>query len=347
MKIRPFYNCYLLRHGKLFIFMMLCGLLLPAVSGSVDKERFEPYIEKHANGWIDWKNGKIYGIGRGYLYKNASSRPRAQAAASVVASGNILKLAAGLHLDDKNTLKALGKGRVVVHLKAFMRDSTYKSVFVDNVKKPYYEVTKVAQIKGIQGLTAKLLTHLKSTKIWKDFPIKPLISKLDDEDQPWLVVDARDLDTDKKVEPALFPKIKSETGETVYELKEIEEAALINRGMMQYVVSSESKDELRSDRGSIERILARAGFLLPVQEAHATNSRKRKKRGRFIVADAQQVEGLAKTNLVISEQDAQKLKAEDRASQILKKCRVIVIVSSPIGGIEGKVPRYLASAPRF
>jgi hypothetical protein len=168
---------------------------------------------------------------------------------------------------------------------------------------------------------------------------------LNDDDKPWLVLDARNLGMGQKVEPALFPKIKSASGETIYELKEVDKAALANRGMMKYVVSDESREELRSDAGSIERILARAGILFPVQEAFAAQKTKRRKRNKLIVKKVEKLQGLAKTNLVISENDARHLKAEDRASQILKKCRVIIIVSSSIAGIEGKIKHFLAMAP--
>jgi len=55
-----------------------------------------------------------------------------------------------------------------------------------------------------------------------------------------------------------------------------------------------------------------------------------------------QAQGLMKTNLVISEADAKEIQKENASSQILKKCRVIVVVSASLGGIEGRVPANLA-----
>jgi hypothetical protein len=46
---------------------------------------------------------------------------------------------------------------------------------------------------------------------------------------------------------------------------------------------------------------------------------------------------MAHTNAVISNHDAQRLRQEDAASKILKECRVIIITSVPIGGIEDKL----------
>ncbi|MBU0483556.1 MAG: hypothetical protein KKB30_03475 [Proteobacteria bacterium] len=339
LPVKPF------RLFRIWLLTALALLCLPVISGSVDANRFGSYIERHANGWIDWQEGLIYGIGRGYLDKNNNSRPRAQGAANVLASASILKLAAGVHLDERETLETLGKGRVVIQLKAFMRDRQHKSSFIDDVKEPYFEVINVASMKGISGLTARLLTHLKDQDPeWKDFPIPtgPRQSEFtpNDEDQPWLVLDARNLPDNQQVQPSIFPKVVNENGEAIYSLQEVEEAALLNRGMMRYVVSDESPEDLRSGPDSIERIMARAQ-IWPVSEAMAATE-KREKRRKYIVQEVKQVQGLAKTNLLVSAADARELKAEDVSSQILKKCRVIVVVSSPVGGIEGGLGQKLA-----
>jgi len=341
---------------------LLCTLCLPGISASVDEKSFDSFIEKHANGWIDWDKGLIYGIGRGYLKKNRNNRPLSQGVAGVLASGSIVKLASGIHLDDARTLESLGSDRVTIKLEAFLRDKEYQSKFLDDGNDPYYEVIKVAEMKGVSGLTAKLLKHLNAVPTWQDYPIRPLKprAELDDGDQPWLVLDARGLANNERVQPAMFPKIVSENGETVYELSKVEEAALVNRGMMRYVVSDKSRDELQADLSLLDRLLAEAENILGPRAAWAetvekslqvpvfrakpegTTPNMRKKRGRYIVKDVQGVQGLAKTNLVVSASDAMELKSEDSASKILQKCRVLVLVSSPIGGIEGALPARLA-----
>ena len=331
-----------LKAGKIILFLALCLVCMPGLSASVDNSTFQSYIERHANGWIDWQQGLIYGIGRGYLYNNGNSRPRAKGAASVLASGNIVKLAAGVNLDDANTLKSIGSGRVVIQLKAFLRDQPHRTEFVGNVPKPYYEVINVADMRGIKGLTAKLLDHLKNTRQWKDFPIDRRQASLDDEDQPWLVLDSRNAEgSADQLRPALFPKIKSETGEVIHELPQVEAAALYNRGMMQYVTTDISPQRLRSDRNALDELLTRAGQLLPVDEAFAAD-KKRRRRGRYIVKDVKHIEGLTKTNLVVSAADATSMKSEDLSSKVLKNCRVLVVISSPVGGIEGQLERHLA-----
>jgi len=52
-----------LRQWRLPIFLAFTLLLLPTISRSVESSPFfEPYSEKHANGWIDWPMLLLQGI---------------------------------------------------------------------------------------------------------------------------------------------------------------------------------------------------------------------------------------------------------------------------------------------
>jgi hypothetical protein len=322
-------------------FIAVFILFLPVFSSGIEDERFSPFIEKYPTGWIDWKNGIIYGVGRGYLHLNNDSEANALRAARVIASGNILKVAAGVRLDDRRTLEALGKERVVIDLKALIRYREYKKDFIKDDKRPYYEITLQAPITGVEGLTSMLITKLKTSSLdWIGLPKQSAETISDDEDKPWLVLDARDLPKEGRVKPAIFPKIISETGEVLYEPEKTDESALVQRGMAKYVVSEEPKGGFVSGRRSVETVLERAGFLIKTGEAVAGEPVKREKRKNYIVKDVTQAQGLTNTNLILSAADAQTLKSEDASSRILRQCRVIVIVSSPIGGIEGNIKRF-------
>lgn len=323
--------------------VILLIIFLPAFSSSIEDDRFLPFIEKYPYGNIDWDGGIIYGIGRGYLHLNKNSESIALRAAQVVAAGNILKVAAGLRLDDRRTLEALGKERVVIELKALIRYKVHKTEFIKDVKQPYYEVTLIAPITGVEGLTSMLITKLKTAPLdWLNLPNPSDESVLDDEEKPWLVLDARNLPKKDRAKPAIFPKIISESGETLYESNKVDESALIKRGMARYVVSDEPKEGLISQKKSVEQILAEAGFPFISDEAAAGDNEKRAKRKNYIVKDVKEAQGLMNTNLLISDTDTRQLKSEDASSRILKQCRVIVIVSSPIGGVEGKIEKLFA-----
>ncbi len=327
----------------LAIFVIVTGLLLaPSVVNSDEERVFSAFIQQFTNGRIDWDKGIIYGTGRAYLDQNAYSIPMAMRAAQLISASNILKLAAGVNLDERRKLGQLGDGNFVIHLKAFLRFMEHKSRLVEDPARPYYEVTRKTHLTGISGLNMQILNRMKSGVDGFRIPPSPAGPIEESEDAPWLVLDARDLPELAKVQPALFPKIASTAGNTVYELGSVNPAAFKKRPMVSYVESAEDLKRLQSRYFPGSRLAELSEHIISPCAAIAQEGKIRKKRRRFIIKKVEGLQGLSKTNLVISQKDAMALQAEDAASQILKNCRVIVIVSSPVGGVEGQLPRYLS-----
>ncbi len=311
-------------------------LLLPHAIMAQSDPLFTPHIERHSNGWIDWSQGQIYANGLAYSDNNDGSRVKTTAAAQLVAAANIVKLASGLQLDDRRTMEKLGNGTFIIKLKAFLRYREVKRNFVKNVSRPYAEVTLVTPLHGVEGLTASLLTQLKKQPLqWQKFPLPDPATRHASGDEPWLVIDTRQLSRTAEVQPSLFPKVSSHNGQTIYDLNKVYQSSHTQRGLARYVHSNASMEQillsLQAPKTPIWQLWAR--WLNPVGTAWA---KTRSKRPRYIVTSAEQVRGMARTNLVISNHAAQNLRQEDAASQILKDCRVIIITSAPIGGIEGK-----------
>jgi len=325
------------------LIVIAAGLLFsPAIVNSDEDQAFTAFIQKFATGRIDWDRGIIYGTGRAYLDQNARSVPMAMRAAQLVAAGNILKLAAGVNLDDRRKLGQLGNGNFVIRLKAFLRFTEHQARLVDNAPRPYYEVTRKTHLSGISGLNVQVLKQMSSGAEGFRLPPRPAEPVVEGADAPWLVLDARDLPGSERVTPALFPKIVTDHGNAVYEIGTINPAALEKRPMVSYVESADDLDRLQSLGLTAGRLAELAELVFGARTAVAQDGKARTKRRRFIVKKAAGVKGLARTNLVISQNDAMALQAEDAASRILKNCRVIVIVSSPVGGVEGRSPLYLS-----
>lgn len=295
---------------------------------------FSPHLEHHTIGWIDWDNGLIYGSGRAYADHNDQSKPKTLAAAQLVAAANIVKLASGLQLDDRRTLEKLGNGSFTLKLKAFLRYREHERRYEAQAQRPYAEVTLVTPLNGVEGLTAQLLQQLKNQPLqWQKFPLPDIGQRPETADAPWLVIDGRQLPRTAAIQPSLFPKIAAANGQTLYDVNRVYRSALTQRGLARFV---------RSNAGVDDILLAFTptrpswwSLLNPVGQAWAE---QRQRRPRYIVANAQQAQGITRTNLVISSADAARLRQEDAASQILKNCRVIVITSAPVGGIEGRRP---------
>jgi len=314
------------------LFLILPLLLLSSGNSLAGSDGFSPFVESFPNGKIDWDSGYFYGTGIGYPHMNKGSKARALKVAQAGALSAILQVASRLRVDDKQTLKDMEREKLIVQIKGLILYEPHEREFIKKGVSPHYRVTYRAPMKGVKGLTKKLLTTLKSTpSSWQNFPEKRDMGE-SDESLPWLVLDARGLERGSPVNPALFPKIMTEKGETVYDLRGVEEGALVERGMARYVVSDRDHDELLMLGGRPFHLMD----LFSPPTVWAEEKRKRKKRGKYIITNVKQVAGLKKTNLVISEGDARDLKKEDASSKILKQCRVIVIVSSPLGGIEGK-----------
>jgi hypothetical protein len=324
---------------SLFILFFLTGsfFALPSQGSGEEGDPFAPHIERFRNGTIDWKAGIIYGTGKGYPDMNGGSKAAAASVARATAMNAIVKIASGLNLDDQTVLNKLGNGRGIIHIHALIHPEHHESRWTTDGERPCIEVTLKTPVSGVEGITTRLLGLLKEhPDLWKDLPEKPLASAIENEGAPWLVIDARGAARNGGgVRPALFPKIKSASGEVLYELKRVDERAVQTRGMASYVITSEPKERLAGKRGLSQNLLDSIGNLIKVQEAFAGEPRKKRK--RFIVTDATAMEGVASVNLLVSHEEASRLKKEDQASMILKKCRVIVIVNSPIGGVKGSI----------
>ncbi|MBU0680400.1 MAG: hypothetical protein KKD73_03165 [Proteobacteria bacterium] len=331
-----------------FVLLALFSLLVPGSGKADNTPTFAPFVEHFATGRIDWDSGQIYGVGRAYLDANDNSPVKARKAADLMASANIVRLTTGIRLDDKQTLAALGHALTTLRIEAFLRDEKVENILVDAGKRPYFQATRVASIKGVSGLSAKLISALKELDMeWLPQETASPQDVHDNEDEPWLVLDARNLPTETKLHPALFPKIISEDGEVIYELSQVELDSLTKQGMVRYVLSDDNLAEQNTPMSSLPITLLDAlDCLLGPPKAMAGENEPRTKRCRYIVKEVRQATGLTQTTLMISAQDAKMVKQENRSSTILKKCRVIVVMSSPIGGIEGRIPAFFAQVSR-
>lgn len=300
---------------------------------------FDSYVESMPEGRIDWDQGVVYGVGKGYLHQNQGSRAKALRAGQALALQSILKVAAGVRLDDRDTLESLGaSGRVEIRLSGLVRYEEHETEWVKGGDEPHVRVTYKAPLKGVEGLTRRLITTLRETpSAWDRFPVQePPSTPAPGQQKPWLVVDARDLPPADRAQPALFPRIQTEDGRIVYDLDRVTEASLVERGMARYVVLDRRHDALVAAGPAF---LSRLRALLSPSAVWAQDKKRRKRGDGYVITGAQAAEGLKKTNLVISEEDARRIRESDASSGMLKECRVIVIVSGTVGGIEGELHR--------
>jgi outer membrane biosynthesis protein TonB len=151
-----------------------------------------------------------------------------------------------------------------------------------------------------------------------------------------VVIDARAV----AISPAIFPKVQDTSKQDVYTVKETNKDDLQKRGMASYATVSRDVQ--------ISRLFPKA-LVIPVLYMPEGDAAKPKRRQGYkpLVVKAAGAEGAnIKANLVISEEDARRLQELNKATGALKECRVVVVVSSEIGGLEGRLLTYnLAGRP--
>ncbi|MEZ0328673.1 MAG: hypothetical protein ABWK15_03790 [Dissulfuribacterales bacterium] len=229
-------------------FVVLSISAIPAFSGI--ESPFLPYQERFEGGWIDWDSGLIYGIGRAYLNENNGSRPMTIGAARVTASSNIVRLAASIHVDDRETLKTLSRGNFLMRVKAFLRYRDKEEHWVTSGGNPYYEVIQYTPINGVEGLTVHVLNTVSGQSqglVGEAGQTSSVASGgSSSEDTTWLVLDARRLQRGNAVKPALFPRLTSRSGDVLYSRDTVDRNAIVERGMVRYVVTNRSAEDIVS-----------------------------------------------------------------------------------------------------
>ena len=302
---------------------------------------FKPFIESRPNGKVDWDNGYFYGVGQGSLKLNGNSQAQALKVAQAGALSSILQVAARIRVDDQRTLLDLEQQQIIIRIQGLIEYEPFDQQTIKKGGDSFMQVTYRAPLRGVKGLTRQLLTRFRdSVTPLQEMPVSQSKAEAD-ASLPWLVLDARGLTADRSPQPALFPKIVTENNETVSDANTVDEEALVEQGMIHYVVSNKKPEEISLNRSG-NLLVAFKKLLVGPATAWAQGQNLPQKRGRYIVKNVQQTQGPGRTTLVISAADAKALKSENETQRALQKCRVIVVVSSSVGGIEGVLPEWLA-----
>ncbi len=293
-------------------------IVLAAFVFSASADDYNPYIEKFTNGEINWQEGFVTAKGKG-LVPASGDVASAMRAADVDARGNLIKIMNEVRFDGENFIGDLPDA--VIKLKGFIRGAEKIS---GGVSGKFYEVELKAPIKGVTGLSAEL-----SKASYGGMPdgITGMKASLDSfgTDKTVVVIDVRGTG----LNPAIFPVIKSADGTVIYSRDTADPESLARNGMMSYVVSGDFSPAMMRDAGYEDFVLAQAA---PEKQ----EKRERKRGYDTIEVQGSGSDGKLKANVVVSAEDAEKLVKADKDSSALKDCRVVVVMDSEVGGIEGK-----------
>ena len=277
--------------------LFLAGLLLfvNAASAQVGG-RVGDVIESMGNGGVDWTTGMITATGLGAPPENAVNRAQARAmaerAAFIVATRNLLEVVKGIRVDSATLVENFIVSSDII--------KTEVSGFVQGAQILKKQVNPDGSVEVLVGV--KLQGDLLNTMIPKQtgggapVPVAPPTAAQAPAQAgtayTGLIVDARGTG----VRPAMVPKIRNEEGREVYG------SSFVNR---QYAV----------EQGMV-------GYLKDPVSAQA-NPRVT---DRPLVVKAIKTDGPNKTDLVISNADAQTLHGMKEHLSFLEKARVMVVL---------------------
>jgi hypothetical protein len=295
---------------------------------SVEEERerlgdsMNNFVQKYPQGEVNWGEGWIIAHGKGEITDTgANGEDQATRAAEVDAKAHLLEIIKDIPVDDR--MKAGQEQKMSFRLEGFVKDS---EVVAKSKTGTTVNVTVQAPIRGINGLVLAVLGyytppppppppqvehHEPSAHVAKNKPLE------DPRAFTGVVIDARKV----QANASLFPKIQDPKDKEVYTVGQVNKEDLQKRGMASYAVVS--RDAV------ISKLFPKALVLQVRYQPQSGPSApvKRRQGEKPLVLSSVDASGELKTNLVLSEEDASKLQQLSEETNVLKECRVIVVLA--------------------
>ncbi|HOD29316.1 MAG TPA: hypothetical protein PKH03_08905 [Syntrophales bacterium] len=295
--------------------ILLAGLFLYAGAGlaadTVSMPEWTQIIEQMAGkGKINWSEGYIEAVGIGApperFIGKPQARPLALRAARVDAYRNLLELTKGVRVDSKTVVKDFTVESDVINtqVEGLVKDAHL--VKQDYLSDGTVEVTLRMPLAG--GFSQVILPRLMQRKPAAPEPAAPAAPPVAAPAEPaapapaapaappevftGLVIDARGL----QARPAMSPKILDESGKEVYGSLNVDREYAIQQGMSGYA------RDLNAAQSN----------------ARVTNNP--------VSLKGMRTEGPGRSDIVISNADANKIRGAAENLSFLKQCRVMIVL---------------------
>lgn len=276
-------------------------------------------VEKSPSGSVNWTSGWVKAAGIGVPPSNAgpAGKALAQRAAFSVAVRNLLEVVKGVRIDAATLVdnyivqNDVIKSQVSGFVKGAQIEKTNES------PDGSVEVFVKAPLWGVNSLYDPFLDQMGVQD--QKLPPEPA-----SESYTGLVIDARGLG----VKPACFPAVLDDKGEVVYGPKMVDRAAAQKDGMVHYMTAPKDAD--------LSSLFGEGAYVIrPVQTAPPAPPRSGRMPLKIKGGDKA---GALKANIIISSEDAKKIRDDSVLNVALKRSRVTVVTDPLIGGMEGRAP---------
>jgi hypothetical protein len=279
-------------------------------------------IEKIGDGSINWTTGWIKATGLGAPPAGAGpgqARAMAERAGFAVALRNLLETVKGVRIDSETIADTyiIKNDAIRSQVAGFVRGAQIAKTDVQ--PDGSVEVTVKAPLWGVDSM----ITAFMAEKPFKSQDLPPeSIGESGTEGYSGLVIDARGLG----VRPACFPMILDEKGEPVYGPQNVHRGTAEKDGMVEY-------HALPKD-AKLSSIFGEDVFVIrPVQITAVPREGRRPLRIKGV-----DKRGALKANVLISNEDAKKIREDNQIGGALRRSKVVVVTDPLIGGMEGRAP---------
>jgi len=275
-----------------------------------------PLVEPVASGSVNWTTGWVKATGVGVPPSGAgpAAKAMAQRAAFVVAVRNLLEVVKGVRIDAATVVENYIVQNEVI--KSQVTGFVNGAQIEKTVESPdgSVEVLVKAPLWGVNSLYDSFLDQMGIRD--QHLPPEPAA-----QGYTGLVIDARGFG----VKPACFPTVLDEKGQVVYGPALVDRATVQKDGMVHYVAASREVDlsQLFGDTAYVVR---------PVQLAPPPREGKRPLKIKGV-----DKAGALKANIIVSSEDAKKIKSDAQLGLALKRSKVVVVTDPLIGGMEGRL----------
>jgi len=254
-------------------------------------------------GHIDWEEGYIYAVGDGVPPEDAVSpaqaRVRAKRAAIDTAYARLLEMAEEVRVDAESATANYINESYQVRTRVSGLIQNAEIVTLRHFEDGSYQIKMRMPMKGKEGIASAVLPMQIEKAILQRVGIAYEISigGASEEAQPeeactGLIVDARGLE----VKPAMYPRLIIMSGEVVYDLMSANPNTVIEEGLVEY--SSNMEVAVNSPRVG----------------------------GNPLVVEAISISGEYNGDIVLTEEDAQRVFSVNSMDNFFGEARVIIVV---------------------
>ena len=286
-------------------------LVFPATEGFVAEwHEFVQPVSTYGN--INWSQGVITAVGIGSppekYYGKPQARPMALRAAQLVAYRNLLEVISGVRIDSttvvrdsmvesdliRSQVNGMVKGTQVVK-KEYLSDGTVEVTLAMSLRGGFSQLIlpkDIQQVPEIKTIPPAPPTPAQEPMTTGPMTTEPMTPMPTPSVYTGLVVDAHGI----AARPAMSPKIFDENGQEVYGSGYVSREYAVQQGMTGYakdLATAQANPRVTNEPLTIKGL---------------------------------RTEGPGKSNLVISNADAAKIRSASENLSFLKKCRVVIVL---------------------